>query len=224
MRLNRLHEWDIPPKEAAALQRDLASRVDISPEIDPSMVQTIAGVDISVKRRGDGLAGRAAVVVTRFPDFAILETATHEAPVTYPYVPGLLSFREGPLLEAAFAKLQSVPDVFLFDGQGYAHPRRMGIASHMGLWLERPTVGCGKTRLVGRHDEPGVDKGDATILRDGDEAIGTVLRTRRNVAPVYASPGHLCDIASANALVLAATTRYRLPEPIRHAHRIAGDF
>ena len=224
MELDRLHDWDVAPGEAIALQQRLQPLVDVRAELDPRAIHTIAGVDISVKQRRDGLAGRAAVVVMRFPSFETIETAVHEAPINFPYVPGLLSFREGPLLEVAFGKLEAVPDVFIFDGQGYAHPRRLGVASHMGLWLRRSTIGCGKTRLVGTHKEPGPDKGDAAILRDGDEIIGTVLRTRTGVAPVYASPGHLCDVASANALVLAATARYRLPEPIRAAHKLAGAF
>lgn len=223
MKLARLHDWDLAPRDAAALQRDLAGRIDVARELDPARIHALAGVDISVKKREGGLAGRAAVVVMR-PDFEIIETATHEAPITFPYVPGLLAFREGPLLQVAFEKLTTVPDVFLFDGQGLAHPRRLGIACHMGLWLERPTLGCGKTRLVGTHAQVGETKGDAAVLRDGADVIGTVLRTRARVAPVYTSPGHLCDVASANALVLATTTRYRLPEPIRAAHKLAGDF
>ena len=224
MELDRLHDWTLAPRDAVALQQRLRPLVDVTRELDPRAIHTIAGVDISVKARGDGSAGRAAVVVMRFPGFETIETAVHEAPVSFPYVPGLLSFREGPLLEIAFAKLEAVPDVLVFDGQGYAHPRRLGIASHMGLWLRCPTIGCGKTRLVGTHAEPGPAKGDAAVLRDGSEIIGTVLRTRAAVAPVYVSPGHLCDVASANALVLAATTRYRLPEPIRAAHKLAGAF
>lgn len=229
MRLDRLHDWNVTPKEAAALQRDLAPRVDVSRPMDASLVETVAGVDVSVKRRGDGPAGRAAVVVMRLggrksDDFEILETAVHEAPISFPYVPGLLAFREGPLLEAAFAQLKREPDAFIFDGQGYAHPRRMGIASHMGLWLERPTAGCGKTRLVGTHDEPGPEKGDAAPLTHRGEIIGTVLRTRAGVSPVFASPGHLCDAAGAANLILRATTRYRLPEPVRAAHKLAGAF
>ncbi len=223
MKLDRLHRWDVSPREAAAIQSDLRARLDIGRELDPAAIHTIAGVDISVKERDGSLAGRAAVVVMR-PDFTVVDTSVHEAPITFPYVPGLLAFREGPLLEAAFAALETVPDVLIFDGQGYAHPRRVGIACQMGLWLNRPTLGCGKTRLVGTHEEVGPDKGDAVLLRDKGEVIGTVLRTRARVAPVYTSPGHLCDVASANALVLATTTRYRLPEPIRAAHKLAGAF
>lgn len=224
MHLNRLHDWDLAPKDAVALQRGLVGRLDTTRPLDPAAIGVVAGVDISVKRRDGGLAGRAAVVVQRFPGFETLEIVTHEAPITYPYVPGLLAFREGPLLEEAFGKLTVEPDVFLFDGQGIAHPRGLGIAAHMGLWLGRPTLGCGKTRLVGEHADVDEAKGDAAVLRFKSAPVGTVLRTREKVAPVFVSPGHLCDIASANALVLACTTRYRLPEPIRAAHKAAGAF
>jgi deoxyribonuclease V len=154
-----------------------------------------------------------------------LEAATAESPASFPYVPGLLAFREGPVVLAAWEKLRCKPDVLLFDGQGIAHPRGIGLASHLGLWLRRPSVGVAKTRLYGNHDQPGSLRGERAVLwdsRDPERAIGVVLRTRTKVKPVYVSPGHLMDLAQAVDVVLQCCTRYRLPEPIRWAHRVAG--
>lgn len=220
MQLRRLHDWAVTPQEAVALQNGLRGRTRLDRTIDPLRLERVAGVDVSVKAN----RSRAAVVVASFPRFEILEIVTAERETPFPYVPGLLSFREGPVLEEAFGKIETEPDLFLFDGQGVAHPRRLGIAAHLGLWLERPTVGVGKSRLTGRHHEPGDTKGMSAPLLDGSEVIGRVLRTRDRVSPVYVSPGHLCDLASAVAVTLACTTRYRLPEPIRMAHNAAGDF
>lgn len=220
MKLDHLHEWNVTPREAVALQERLRGSVVADRPVDIDAVRLVAGVDVSVKRG----RSRAAVAILSFPDLLPLEYVTAEQDTPFPYVPGLLSFREGPVLVEAFERLREVPDVFLFDGMGIAHPRRLGIASHLGLWLGRPTVGCGKTRLVGNADEPASEKGSTSPLTHQGERIGTLLRTRTGIAPVYVSPGHLCDVASASALVMAATGRYRLPEPIRAAHRIAGDF
>src|SRR5215203_1470467 len=155
MLLNRRHAWTTAPAEAVALQRELRSEVVADQPIDLAAVWLVAGVDVSVKNE----QSQAAVVVATVPDSRPVETVLARRPTPFPYVPGLLSFREGPVLEEAFEKLETVPDVFLFDGMGIAHPRRIGIASHMGLWLQRPTIGCGKTRLVGRHEEPAPERG-----------------------------------------------------------------
>ena len=167
---------------------------------------------------------RAAVVVATFPDFRIVETATAVMPTPFPYIPGLLSFREGPVLEEAFDQLRSEPDAFLFDGMGTAHPRRIGIACHMGLWLQRPTGGVGKSRLCGRNAPLPEEKGAQVPLVDRGETIGAVVRTRTGTLPLFISPGHHADIPSAVALVLACAPKFRLPEPIRLAHAAAGDF
>lgn len=220
MNLDHLHDWNVTPREAIALQKTLQGSVIADKPVDIAKVRRVAGVDVSVK----GNRSRAAVAILSFPALLPLESVTAEQDTPFPYVPGLLSFREGPVLVEAFEKLTEAPDIFLFDGMGIAHPRRLGIASHLGLWLGRPTVGCGKTRLVGEAEEPAADKGSASPLTDRGLRIGTLLRTRTGVAPVYVSPGHLCDIDSATAIVMATTCRYRLPEPIRAAHRIAGDF
>lgn len=211
-----IHRWDLSPKEAIALQWELAGRV--RREDDQGRWRTVAGVDVGVRH---GVA-RAAVVVLTYPALQEVARAVAEAPVAFPYVPGLLSFREAPVALAALAQLETLPDVLIFDGQGYAHPRRLGIASHVGVLLDWPTVGCAKSRLCGQHREPGVAVGSQMPLMDGDECIGAVLRTRWAVRPVYVSVGHRVSLESAVALVLACSVGYRLPEPIRRAHRLAS--
>lgn len=220
MRLNHLHDWTLTPSQAVALQQHLASQIVADQPIVVDSLRLVAGVDVSVKRG----VSQAAVVVMRYPDMQPVETVRSQCPTPFPYVPGLLSFREGPALEQAFEKLQHEPDVFIFDGMGIAHPRRIGIASHMGLWLNRPTIGCGKTYLLGDFDEPGQERGAQSLLRDKGDVIGVVLRTRDGLKPVYISPGHLADLTSAVEVVLRCTTKYRLPEPIRLAHNAAGEF
>jgi deoxyribonuclease V len=214
-----LHPWTLTPREAMRVQSSLSERLELT--WDTRDIQTIAGVDVSVK---EGVS-RAAIVVLSFPGLAPLECATAETPTPFPYVPGLLTFREGPVILDAWSELVRKPDLILFDGQGIAHPRHMGIAAHMGLWLEIPTIGCAKSRLYGRHEDPGPEKGDATDLYDEQDAarvIGSVLRTRTDVKPLFVSPGHSIDVEHAVAFTLACCTRYRLPEPTRWAHRVAG--
>ena len=213
-----LNAWDVSPDEAVAIQRDLARRVIRTG--DPGDVRRIAGIDISAGRVGE--SGRAAVVILSYPDLAVVEVARHEAEITFPYVPGLLSFREIPLILEAYRQISIPPDLVLVDGQGIAHPRRLGIAAHLGLLIDRPTIGCGKSRLTGRHDDPPDEPGAWTPLRSGRETIGAVLRTRSGVKPVYISVGHRIGLDQAIAWTIRCTRRYRLPEPIRAAHNQAG--
>lgn len=220
MDLVRRHGWDLTPVQTVALQRQLAGEVVADRPLNLDAVRLVAGVDVSVKNE----RSHAAIVVATFPDFRVVETVTAEMPTPFPYVPGLLSFREGPVLEEAFGRLSAEPDVFLFDGMGTAHPRRIGIASHMGLWLQRPTVGVGKTRLCGRNAPLDDEKGAHQPLIDKGETIGAVLRTRTGKHPLFISPGHLSDIPSSVALVLACAPKFRQPEPIRLAHKAAGAF
>jgi deoxyribonuclease V len=220
MRLRSRHAWNLTPAEAIALQQQLAAEVISTEPIDLDALRLVAGVDVSVK---DNIS-QAAVVVCAFPTLEIVETVLARRPTPFPYIPGLLSFREGPVLEEAFLKLGHEPDAFLFDGMGIAHPRRMGIASQMGLWLDKPTVGCGKTHLVGTFSEPGSEQGSWSPLEDRGQIIGAVLRTKTAVKPVYISAGHRADLTSAITLTLRCVTRYRLPEPIRFAHRAAGQL
>lgn len=218
MQITPLHRWDVTPHEAVSIQQMLAPRIIHDRPLDLDSIRLVAGVDVSVR---DGNS-RAAVVVMRFPELTIIETVTAAQPTPFPYVPGLLSFREGPALVAAFEKLERTPDVFIFDGMGRIHPRRIGIAAHMGLWLQKPAIGCGKSHYLGDYAPPGPARGDFSPLTHDGEVLGAVLRTRQNVKPVYISPGHLADIESAVALALACATRYRLPEPVRMAHKAAG--
>jgi len=215
-----LHRWDIGYGEAVRLQRELRDMLVERP-VDPGTVELIGGVDVSSSRRSPVI--HAAAVVLRPGSWEAVERATASIEAPAPYIPGLLSFREGPAVLAALAKLARAPDVVIFDGQGYAHPRRLGLAAHLGLWLGLPTIGCAKTRLVGEHGDPPAGKGEWVPLTDGGELIGAVLRTREGVKPVYVSRGHLCDLQSAVAIIMAAVDRFRLPEPIRAAHKLCNE-
>jgi deoxyribonuclease V len=214
MDFQALHSWDLTPKEAVALQRELAGRVDVRQPL--ASCALVAGADCSYNRFSP--QAFAAVVVLRTSDWSVVESATAHGRCSFPYVPGLLSFREIPVLLQAFAQLKHTPDAVMCDGQGYAHPRRMGLASHLGLWLGVPTIGCAKSRLCGTHREPGFKRGRLAQLRHEKEVIGHVLRTRDGVKPLYISAGHRIDLPSAVRLVLAGCRGYRIPEPTRLAH------
>lgn len=218
MRRRLRHRWNLSPKQAIALQRRLAPRVERRDRLGE--VRTVAGVDVGYDEQR-GMA-RAAVVVLSFPDLRPVEQALARVPVRFPYLPGLLSFREVPAALAAFERLRRMPDLILCDGQGIAHPRRFGIASHLGLLLDRPTIGVAKTRLVGDHRAPADRRGAWTPLTDSGEVIGAVLRTRNGVKPLYVSIGHRVSLAGALRWVMACTTRHRLPETTRAAHRLAS--
>lgn len=213
------HDWNVTPQEAVAIQQRLRRWVEQDDRLPE--IRRVAGVDVGYEEGGQ--IARAAVAVLSFPDLALVDQALARRRVTFPYVPGLLSFRELPAVLDALARLHTPPDLILCDGQGLAHPRRFGIACHLGVLLDRPTIGVGKTRLTGRHQEPPQEKGGWAPLLDGDEVIGAVLRTRTGVKPVYVSIGHRLTLPTAIRLVLACTTRYRLPETTRHAHRLAAD-
>jgi deoxyribonuclease V len=212
------HPWDLSVGEARELQPQLAKKVIVRTTFDPDEVQTVAGVDVGFQ----GDMARAAVVVLALPSLRPVDYAVAQVPVTFPYVPGLLTFREGPSVLKALQDLDTWPDLLIFDGQGLAHPLRIGLAAHMGVILDQPSVGCAKSRLVGEHEEPGNHVGDWTPLRDGDEVIGAVLRTRAGVKPVFVSIGHRVDLETAIDFVLRCTGRYRLPETTRYAHRVAS--
>lgn len=218
MRLDPGHEWSVTPREAIALQRELAGRVRL--RSGPKHVCRVAGVDTGFADQGR--LARAAVVVLSFPQLEALETQIAVEPTAFPYVPGLLSFRELPVVLHALEKLAILPDLILCDGQGIAHPRRLGIAAHLGVVTDLPTIGVGKSRLIGEYREPGREKGCVAPLMDARQRIGTVVRTRRAVRPLFVSPGHRTDHDSAIEWTLACTGRYRLPEPIRMADRVAS--
>ncbi len=226
MQIHHLHNWNLTPKEAITLQKELAAEIIYNRPIDAGSVQLIAGVDVSVKKdvSTQKNVSQAAVAVVTYPDLELIETTLAQQPTPFPYVPGLLSFREGPVLVEAFEKLAHEPDVFIFDGMGRIHPRRIGIAAHMGLWLQKPTIGCGKSHFIGDYNQPGNEKGAYSNLTDRGEKLGVVLRTRSKVKPVYISVGHLADLKTAIRLTLDCTPKYRLPRPIRLAHKAAGRF
>jgi len=225
MTLSPLHDWQLSSSEAIALQKRLAVRVECSDRLAP--VRHLAGVDIGFEQGGE--VTRAAVVVLGWPPddsgaFAVVEQVVHRAPTRMPYVPGLLSFREIPAALGAFDKLDTWPELVMVDGQGIAHPRRLGVASHLGLWLDLPTIGVAKSRLCGRHAEPGPARGDWTPLVDGpeDAVIGAVLRSRAKVKPIFVSPGHRVSLPTALSWVRACLGRTKLPEPTRLADRLAS--
>ncbi len=218
MRIHHRHDWNLTPQEAIALQNQLKSEVVYNQPLNLDAIRYVAGVDTSVQND----ISQAAVVVVSFPDLLPVETVRAQVPTPFPYIPGLLGFREGPGLEAAFERLTIEPDVFIFDGMGRAHPRRIGIATHLWLWLQKPTIGCGKTLLIGKYVEPGNEKGAYSDLVDKGEVIGAVVRTREATKPVYISVGHLADLPTSVELIMRCTTKYRLPEPIRLAHNAAG--
>lgn len=212
-----LHGWQLTPAEAIALQRELAGRV--LKKGQKQTVNFIAGTDISVGSTG---MARAAVVVMSYPRLELVDMSVVEGSLDFPYIPGLLSFREMPLLLEAFRRLATAPDLVIVDGQGLAHPRRLGIACHLGLFLDVPTVGCAKSRLLGSHSEPGGQPGDRALLKDNGEVIGAVLRTRVGVKPVYVSTGHRISLDMSVKWALRCLGGYRLPEPTRLAHQAAG--
>lgn len=214
MEIHNLHRWDLSPSEAIALQRELAEKVVLAPALE--QCQLVAGADVSNDRFSNVLY--AGVVLLRADDCSVIERRSAVVTTTFPYVPGLLSFREAPVLLAAFGKLSQAPDLVLCDGQGIAHPRRLGLACHVGLWLELPCVGCAKSRLTGKYVEPGPGPGARTPLVDHGETIGAVVRTRQAARPLFISPGHKIDRESAVRWVLALGRGRRLPEPTRLAH------
>jgi len=216
-----LHDWTgLTPTAAVALQRELAGGVDTTSSFGD--FDLIAGADCSYNRFSPWFF--AIVVIWRRRDGAIVETAEAVGKSPFPYVPGLLSFRELPTVLEAFAKLTVRPDVVLVDGQGIAHPRRLGIASHLGLWIDLPTIGCAKSRLVGTHKNPRKRRGSIVPLIDKDEVIGDVVRTKDGVKPLYISPGHRMNRESAVRTVLACGRGYRMPEPTRQAHLYVNEL
>jgi deoxyribonuclease V len=218
IKAQNLHDWDLSPRQAIRLQDKLTDRVSVlAMRKKPKYV---AGLDCSLSK--DKRFIYAAAVVFSFPELKLIESASAKASLRFPYVPGLLSFREAPVCLNAAAKLTTTPDLWLIDGQGIAHPRRLGLASHLGLFLNTPTIGCAKSRLIGTHKEPKPQKGNYEWLYDKGEKIGAVVRTRTHVKPLFISPGHLCSFQDAIKYTLECTTKYRLPEPTRTAHLTVG--
>lgn len=216
MKIRDLHDWDVTYKEAVSIQQRLKQCLVLRDDGLPDKFSTVGGADISYDRGSSRFF--AAVIVLSWPDLKILEESCASADISFPYIPGLLSFREGPPLLAAFEKLRSRLDVVLFDGQGIAHPRGVGLASHMGLWLDVPTIGCAKKKLFGDYLDPGPTVGEWSPLQDEEHVIGVVLRTKSRVKPVFVSQGHRISLERASRIVLSTTAGYRIPEPVRQAH------
>lgn len=210
--------WDLNPSQARALQLRLRDRIELADRL--GSIRLVAGADVALDERRNRAIG--GVVVFRFPEMEEIERAWAARPLKFPYIPGLLSFREMPAILAAFAKLRNEPDLLFYDGHGYSHPRRFGIACHLGLLLDRPTIGCAKSRLIGAHPEPGEDRGAWAPLMDHGERIGAVLRTRSGVKPIYVSEGHRVALERAIEFTLAVASPFRIPRPTRDADQFVG--
>jgi deoxyribonuclease V len=218
MKIKQLHSWDVSPREAREIQESLRDNVIAS--WDKISVKTVVGTDISFPSKQEVLA---AAVVLAYPEMKVLETKIRRGPNTFPYVPGLLSFREAPMLAEVLGALSTEPDVILCDGQGLAHPKGMGLACHVGLLADRAAIGCAKSRLFGTFEQPGEAKGEWSALLDKEgDTIGAVLRTRDGVSPVYVSIGHRVTLGVALEIVMNCSPKYRIPEPLRLAHRLAA--
>jgi deoxyribonuclease V len=213
-----LHDWNVTPREAVELQKKLRERVRLAPLARP--IETIAGTDISFNKFEPTVY--AGIVVLRLPSLEVIEEVGVVSETRFPYVPGLLSFRETPSVLEAWARLKCEPDAVMFDGQGLAHPRRVGIACHVGLLIERPTLGCAKSVLVGKYEEPGDERGEWSPMIDKGETVGAAVRTKTRVQPIFVSPGHMIDLAGAIRLTLECDGGYRQPEPTRRAHHLVN--
>ncbi|MFQ5824996.1 MAG: deoxyribonuclease V [bacterium] len=214
MNVRRLHGWEVNFQEAYEIQRNLAQKISL--EYPGFIINTVAGADISYSKRSTEVY--AGVVLLKVPQFEILEQVSYCTVVSFPYIPGLLSFREAPVLVETFQKLTNIPDMAIFDGHGIAHPRGCGLASHMGLILDIPTIGCAKEMLVGRFDSVGEEIGNFSLIEFSNQQVGAALRTKKNVKPIFVSPGHKMSLQKSIEIVLKTGKGYRLPEPIRLAH------
>jgi deoxyribonuclease V len=229
--MKNLHSWNLSYSQAAQLQTELAEKVQFKPL--QGQPELIAGLDCALSKDGQRIIAAAVILRTAASEkglwesvepsgFETVETTHAIRNLSFPYIPGLLSFRESPVCIEAVEKLKLEPDVFIVDGQGIAHPRRLGLASHLGLFFDKPTIGCAKSRLTGQFEEPPPKKGTYSLLKDKGEVIGAVVRTRSNVEPVFVSVGNKCILEDAIEVTLSCTTKYRLPEPTRLAHQLVS--
>jgi deoxyribonuclease V len=221
MRIKQLHSWNVTPEEAIRLQQVFADKIQLLPI--PGNIRLIAGADVSYNLGSDQFY--AGIVVLRLPELDLIEEAVAMGKASFPYIPGLLSFREAPILLQAFHILNTVPDVVIFDGQGIAHPRGIGIASHVGLFLDLPTIGCAKSRLTGRYAANTLQSTAGSFIplyTKGGIIIGAVVRTKNHTQPVFVSPGFKADLPSSIELVLTCCQGYKLPEPTRLAHQLVN--
>jgi deoxyribonuclease V len=218
MKIEHRHEWAITPDQAVKIQQQL--RQEVITQDDFGAVNYVAGIDVGFEE--NGAITRAAVAVLTYPELQLCDQAIARRPTSFPYIPGFLSFREVPAVLDALEQVKTIPDLLLCDGQGMAHPRRFGIACHIGLLTNTPAIGVGKSRLVGTHEEPLDERGAWVPLTHKGDLIGVVLRTRPKTKPLYISVGHRISLESAIAYVMGCTTKYRLPETTRHAHKLAS--
>lgn len=218
MKTKKLHNWNLSYSQAIALQRQLSEKVQQTGL--KSKPKIIAGLDCAFSKDKKRII--ACAVVLSLPDFKQIEMTTASQKVAFPYIPGLLSFREAPVCIAAVEKLKQEPDVFIIDGQGIAHPRRLGLAAHLGLFFDKPTIGCAKSRLTGAFKEPPSEKGKYSPLKDKKETIGAVVRTRAKIKPVFVSIGNKCSLEDVIKITLTCAVKYRLPEPTRLAHQLVS--
>jgi deoxyribonuclease V len=216
----KLHDWDVSAKQAVEMQREMATQIRIEPL--PANIELVAGADISFDKFSDVIF--AGIVVLRMPTLEVVERAGVQTTTKFPYVPGLLSFREIPALIEAWEKLSVEPDAVVLDGQGLAHPRRMGLACHAGLVFDRPTIGCAKSLFVGNFSVPALERGSWSPLLHREETVGAVLRTKNKIGPVFASPGHKSDLEGAIDLLLKLDGGYRIPEATRQAHLFVNEL
>lgn len=220
MKYLNLHPWDVSPNEARRIQEDLKDRIDCKDSIKLNKINTIAACDASFKNG----SVKGCVCVFTYPSLKMIETVSCKMKVRFPYIPGLLTFREGPVILRCLGRIRQEPDLVIFDGQGIAHPKRMGIATHLGIILDKPTIGCAKSLLYGKYILPGIKKGSYTyILNDKNDVIGACLRTRDNIKPVFVSYGYKISLETSVKLILSCVTKYRIPEPVRSAHRMANE-
>lgn len=215
--MRQLHPWNVSVEEAIQIQETLKDQLILKKTF--LKVRTVGGGDAAYSK--DGKLLFAAIVVLSIPEMEIVDTATVDGKISFAYIPGLLGFREGPILIEAFQRLRSKPDVMIYDGQGIAHPRRMGLASHMGLWLDLPSIGCAKTPLLDDFVPPGPSRGSFEWIWGKRRKVGAVLRTKENVNPLFVSPGHRIDFLTSNQLILESCKGFRFPEPLRKAHQLA---
>ncbi|OGQ00768.1 MAG: hypothetical protein A2026_01410 [Deltaproteobacteria bacterium RBG_19FT_COMBO_46_12] len=215
-----LHPWNVSISKAIRIQENLKDRLILKKTF--SSLKTIGGADVAYSINKNSLFG--AIVVLSYPEMEPIESATASGKISFPYIPGLFSFREGPILVKAFQGLRVKPDLMIFDAQGIAHPRGIGLASHMGLWFDLPSIGCARTPLLKEFDSPGLSRGSFEWIFLKWKKVGAVLRTTQEVKPVFVSPGHRIDLITSIRIVLAACRRYRIPEPLRKAHQISREM
>jgi deoxyribonuclease V len=216
MKYKPLHPWNVSPQQAIKIQRSLVKNICLVSKLDKNVTK-IAGVDVSFRNN----QCCAAICILTYPELSLLEEKTVIMNTCFPYVPTLLTFREGPVVLKCFQKIKTVPDVILFDGQGITHPRKMGLATHLGIWLETPAIGCAKTPLYGSFTMPALTKGSYSLIKEKQLPIGAVVRTKNNTKPIFVSQGYGVTIEEAIKITLSSCTKYKIPEPLRAAHTLS---